>query len=503
MSLGGVKQRLLNEIISLYFGEPSETVAEIIERCGPCPIGLVAQMSNFPLADVKTIVLSLYSHGVVSISREGSQTLLTVNSLPSYVLSAPSVLLEQIEEQFQNPNFCESVRLVLLNGIVEFIPSKTDKNKRKKAKPISPLIELPDDFENCVEVLIEAGIFNRRIVECESFTTTDVFSFERRIENLNLIKKKTVSSPSTADLSKISDESALVTITSENPYSITINWNGVASFLRARYICNFSQIIRNADNESMQVIEGIIETTKCSDYTTYKNSMMKDDDSVRTDIFGYPRLEYTQLASHLTNDKITQSDTLFAILDAITDSQMNFLKSGVDGSYWDVTTPRCIRSFQLHHIEMFLEQNLSKYHRRCFNEMRELKVADTSQIEKSALLSEQDARNSLYELCRRGFVQMQGIPKNASDKMINQRSIFVFRYDEEAAIEAYRLIIGEHSRRLLNKISELHKEFEQNQQMELGNMTAAKANEKKEKQLCCFSAQYANAMKTFILFAEM
>ena len=45
--------------------------------------------------------------------------------------------------------------------------------------------------------------------------------------------------------------------------------------------------------------------------------------------------------------------------------------------------------------------------------------------------------------------------------------------------------------------------YEQNEQMEAGNTTAAKANEKKEKHLCCFNAAYSDAMSVFLLFAEI
>lgn len=501
MSIGGVKQRLLNEIISFLFGEPAAIVAEAIERCGPCPIGLVAQVTNFPLEDAKTVALSMYLHGVVNITREGSQTFLSISSLPAFILSAPSILIDQIEEQYQKPSYCEILKLILFHGIIEYTPPNNDKSKKKKVKAISPQIDLPDGFQETVDELIEIGILSRRVVECESFSTCDVFSLMRRIENLNLSKKRTNNANSTQDLgTNRPSESAKSMKITDNTYSLTINWNGVASFLRGRYLVQFSQTLPNLNGTKyMKLIECIIGLSHCGDYTNFQRMMSKDDDNIRTDVVSYPHLEYSSLSRVYTP---SQDDDLFTLLDTISESQMNFMCSR-DGTYWELTTPKSIRAFQIQHIESFLKQDFSAYHCQCFNSLRKLGVADTHQIEGDALLSEKDARSTMYALCRFGFAQMQSIPRSSADKMINPKSIFAFRYDEEAAIEGYRFIIGEHARRYLSKISELHKEYEQNEQMEAGNMTAAKANEKKEKHLYYFNASYSKALSAFILFAEM
>lgn len=499
MSIGGVKQRLLNEIISLLFGEPAAIIAEAIERCGPCPLGLVAQITKFPLEDAKTLALSMYLHGVVNVTREGHQTYLSISSLPAYILSAPSILIDQIEEQFpKKPLYNEILKLILFNGIIEYIPSN-EKSKKKKTKAFSPQINLPDGFQEAAEELIELGFLSRRNVECESFSTADVFSLKRRIENINLQKKRS-NANTTSDTKQSSAWEREKTVkATETVYSLTINWNGVATFLRGRYIVQFTQAVFNQVPKYTKLVESIISISRCADYTTYQRIMAKDDDSIKSDVVQFPRLEYNTLSSKYTPNP---EDDLFNLLDQITDSPMKFLNPG-DGSFWDLTTYKAIRAFQIHHIERFLEQNYTPYHRSCFNALRETKVVDTHQIETDALESEKDARSTMYALCRLGFSQMQGIPRSSTDKMINPKSIFVFRYDEEAAIEAYRLIIGEHARRCLARITELHKEYEQNEQMEAGNTTAAKANEKKEKHLCCFNAAYSDAMSVFLLFAEI
>ena len=468
MSIGGVKQRLLNDIITLLFGEPAAIIAEAIERCGPCPIKFIAQVTKFPVEDVKTVALSMYLHGVVNTTREGSQTYLSISTLPAYILSAPAILIDQIDEQFQKPSYSETIKLILFHGIIEYTPLSGEKSKKKKTKAFSPQIDLPEGFQEAADELIELGILSRRNVECESFSTTDVFSLRRRIENITLSKKRTSNANSTTDSRQGNAWDKDKTIkTTDNIYSLTINWNGVATFLRGRYIVQFTQAVFGQVSKYTKLIESIISISRCSDYTSYQRIMAKDDESIRTDIVTYPRLEYNNLSSRYTP---SPDDDLFNLLDAITDSPMNFLRAG-DGSYWDLTTANAIRAFQIHHIERFLEQNFSGYHCSCFNVLRDLKVIDTHQVETNALVSEKDARSTMYALCRLGFAQMQGIPKSSTDRMINPKSIFVFRYDEEAAIEAYRLIIGEHARRYLARITELHKEYEQNEQMEAGNTT--------------------------------
>ena len=490
MSLGGVKQRLLIDIINLLFGEPAAILAESIAAYGPCPLGLAAQMCHFPIDDAKTVALSMYSHGVLNISSGGRQQQVSLSTLPAYILSAPSILLDQVMEQFGSQALYDALRLIMFHGIVEFDSGK----KKKNIKPTS--IDYPDGFKEATDKLIEMGLLIRRPVECESFSTGDVFSLGRRIDNISISKKRTANqAPQTNEINDTTAEKML--ISNDSVHSLTINWNGVATYLRGRYIVQFSQVVLKGD--FTKLLEIIVNETKCADYALYQRMMNREDDALRNEVIPYSRLEYTQVSQQY---KSNQNEDLFKLLDDISSSQMGLLKNG-DGTFWDVTTPKCIRDFQIHHIEMYLEQNFSPFYRRCFNQLRSFVVANKQQIQDNALLSEKDAGNSLFSLCKLGFAQMQSLPRSATDRSINEKSNFAFRYDEEAAIEAYRLIIGEHARRFLSKITQLHKEYEQNEQMEVGNMTAVKTNEKKEKHLCCFNASYIDAMKVFILFAEM
>jgi hypothetical protein len=212
----------------------------------------------------------------------------------------------------------------------------------------------------------------------------------------------------------------------------------------------------------------------------------------------FPVLEVLKLMTVYETDR----DRIFELLDAVTGSQMALLRSG-DGSYWHVTVPQAIRALQLQYIEMFAEQSLSPYHRRCFNQIRQLTVADTHQIEAGALLSEKYGRSSMYKLCQLGIVQLQSIPRNATDRMVSSRTIFVWRYDETAAVEAYRTVIGEHARRMLARLTALTEAFERSDGAEAASKSAAKVREKREKHLAVLNAAYADALRVFVLFAEM
>ena len=491
MSLAGVKQRLVIDIIRMLFGEPASVIADAISEFGPCPLGFISKVTKIPLVDTKTIVLSLYIHGIVTVNQDGGRQYITINSLPALILSAPSILLDQIDAVYKKPEYNDVLKTVLLNGIIEIIPPNEPKSKKKNIHFTPIQVNATPEFIEASNQLFKNGLLMRRVVDSATFNTNDVFSLHRRIENINLSKKKTtVTIDPNASKAKVSAPL-------EQSYTLTINWGAICSFLRGRYIVQLSQSIFKSNYT--ELIEGILDVTNAADYSQFQRSMRKNDDELRGEVVGVPRLEYQRLMAVISVDKREQ---LFDDLDEIAASQLYLLKPG-DGSYWDVTVAKSIRNAQMQYIEAFLEQSISPYHRRCFNYLRSLGVVDTHQVETGALLSEKDARSSMFTLARLGFAQMQMIPRNNSDKTINTKSIFVWRYDESAVIEAYTTIIGEHARRFLSKIMSLHEEYEANEQAAVGNLTATKANEKKEKYLCCFNVAFIDALRVFILFSEM
>ncbi|KAH0793535.1 DNA-directed RNA polymerase III subunit rpc3 [Histomonas meleagridis] len=491
MSLAGAKHRLIIDVIKMLFGEPASIIASSISEFGPCPLGFISKVTKIPLVDTKTIILSLYVHGIVTVSQDGPRQYISINSLPALILSAPSILLEQIDAVYKKPEYNDVVKTVLLNGIIEIIPNE-ELRSRKNRHHLTPIqINATPEFIEASNELFKRGLLMRRVIESSTFNTDDVFSLHRRIENINLSKKKTTP---TVDPNA---SGASVSAPLEQAYTLTLNWGSVCSFLRGRYIVQLSQSIFK--NNHTELVEGILDVTNASDYSQFQRSMKKNDDDLRGEIVGVPRLEYQRLMAVISVDKREQ---LFDDLDEIAASQLYLLKPG-DGSYWDVTTAKSIRNAQLLYVEAFLEQCISPYHRRCFNYLRSLGVADTHQVETGALLSEKDARSSMFTLARLGFAQMQMVPRNSADKTINTKSIFVWRYDESAVIKAYTTIIGEHARKFLAKIMALHEEYEANEQAAVGNLTATKANEKKEKYLCCYNVAYIDALRVFILFSEM
>jgi hypothetical protein len=317
-----------------------------------------------------------------------------------------------------------------------------------------------------------------------------VFAVERRATNLTLTRKRgggtTDSPPPTEKASAPIGESP----------TLTVNWNGVANFLRSRFVLQATQSFLGPT--FVPIVQAILKITDASDYGTHRRLGQEPDDRLRGRSLQFPRLEFLKLIEVYKSDR----EDVFARLDNICSSPLSLLRAG-DGSYWFVTVPQAIRALQMQYIEMFAEQSLSPYHRRCFNHMRELMVVDTHQIETGALLSEKDARSSVYALCRLGIVQMQSIPRHAGDRMIGPKTIFAWRYDECAAIEAYRTIIGEHARRVLARVAALTDEFEKSEGAEVASRTAAKLKEKREKQLVTLHAYYADALRVFILFAEI
>lgn len=476
MSIAGVTHKLVTDAVRLLFGSTAATVASSICELGPCPLGLVAKFTRLPISDVKTVALSMYAHGIVSVSQEGGRQMVELNALPALILSAPSLLLDHVGALHEPKDGCayaEALRAVMLNGIVEAAPHSAGAG-----------------FSAACDDLLKRGLLIRRVVDSRTFSTCDVFALERRMENLALAKKKTAGASE-------KDGAAKVAAPAEQEYTLTMNWPNVCAFLRGRYVVQAGQsFIRKNFSE---LLEDVLQSTHAADYSSYQREMEKDDESLRGARITLPRLEYQRLVSLLP---VSQHEHLFDDLDDISASQLCLLRQG-DGSYWDVTMAKAVRNLQLQYIESFLEQTYSPYLRRAFSYIRTLVVADTHQIEQGALLSEKDARNSMFTLAKLGFVQMQSIPRNSTDKMINPKSIFVWRYDENAAIEAYKTIIGEQARRFLARIESLHEEYENNEQVTVGNLTATKTNEKREKQLCCFNIAYADALKIFLLFSEM
>jgi hypothetical protein len=467
MSIVGVKQRLLLEVIRLLFGPMAEKVASAIIDYSPCPLRLISDVTQLSLPDTKTVALSMYIHGVISLIQDGPTQSLSLNSLPVFILSCPSLLLDQIHSFYSSPHFVTSFQNVLFHGIIEDVPPRSKSS------------------DNPFERLLTDGLLMRRIVDFSTFSTDDVFSVERKSANAvrlsELRRRKEIPK---SGIDPVSGQKVIAAVGATQ--TLTVDWNGVATFLRSRYVLQSTQSILGST--FVPLLQAILTLTKASDYSGFRG--------------GFPADSPVFQSLDLMTVYSCESDLLFNQLDIICASQISILKSGT-GLAWQVTVPQAIRSLQIQYLEMFTEQSLSPYHRRCFNHLRSLSVGDTHQIEIGALLSEKDARSSMYGLCRLGIVQMQSIPRNSGDRMIGPRTIFVWRYDENAAIEAYRTMIGEHARKVLARLNVLNEELERSEGAEVTSKTAAKLQERKEKQLVALNACYVDALRVFILFAEM
>lgn len=501
-SPNGIRERLALDAIELLFGKTARQLSESLVEYAPCPLHAAAEFAGIPISDAKTVALAMYVHGIISIVQDSKRQFVSLNTLPALILSAPAILLDHVEAAYHNEAkyVTKALMYVLKNGIVEEAVMEA-KVARLREKTDDER-ELGDDTLKILQRLLEDGLLVRRIIDFSSFTTVDVRNVERRAMNLCLTTKKKTKSASTDESI---DRSALEPRVGIEPIndvqSFTINWSGVANFLRGRFVCQLAASVLG--QEFVPLVEKILACTKACDYSVYKRLAQRSDEGLMGSLMPNPRLDVMTLFAQ--GARGSGREDMFCALDKINASQMRLLVSG-DGSFWTVSVPEAIKSLQMQYIEMYCEQTLSPYHRRCFNHMRTLKVAETHQIEAGALLSEKDARSSLYNLARLGFIQVQMIPRTSVDRMINPRSIFVWRYDEAAAIEAYTTIIGEHARKLLAKVASLNEEYEANdtpENVEAGNMSAARINEKKEKFLCGFNVLYVDALRVFILFSEM
>ena len=499
----GIRERLVLDAVQMLFGDTARKLSESLIEYAPCPLHAAAEFAGIPLADARTVALAMYVHGVISIVNEGKRQFVSLNTLPALILSAPAILLDHVEAAYHKEAkyVTKTLTYVLKNGIVEepVLAAKIERMREKSDEER----ELGDDTLKILQRLLEDGLLVRRVIDFSSFSTVDVTNVARRASNLCLTTKKKTKGAATDDT--IERNSVHEPRTGVEPISdvqsFTVNWNGVANFLRGRYVCQLAMSVLG--QEYVQLVEKILACTKACDYSVYRRLGDRGDEGLMGALMPNPRLDVMTLFAQGTQG--SGREDIFCALDKINASQMRLLVSG-DGSFWTVSVPDAIKALQLQYIEMYCEQTLSPYHRRCLNHMRALKVAETHQIEAGALLSEKDARSSLYNLARLGFIQVQMIPRTSQDRVINPRSIFVWRYEESAAIEAYMTIIGEHARKLLSKVASLNEEYEANDQpenIETGNMSATKMNEKKEKFLCGFNVLYVDALRVFILFSEM
>jgi hypothetical protein len=435
MPIAGVKQRLLCDVIRMLFGTTAARICEVLTEHAPCQLGFICASTGVAVNDVRTVALAMYVHGVVSIVQDGSKSSLILNSLPALVLSAPSILLDEIQHVYSAPSFVNVVHRILLNGIIE-IPPPTDKASRMARPKDTP------EFVAAAGRLFDDGLLMRRIVDFSSFSTDDVWSVERRCANLHLIRK----CPGGSSAASSDEPAGPAAVAVEGGYTLSINWNGVATFLRCRFLV---QSARSLLGESfVDLVQAILSITNAADYAPHRRLSQEPDDRMRGRSVPQPSIEVLKLLEVCGMDR----NDIFPKLDTLAGSSVSLLRSG-DGSYWFVTAPQAVRALQMQYIEVFAEGSLSPYHRRCLNQLHALKVAESHQIEVGALLSEKDARTSMYGLFRIGLVHMQSMPRLPGERSgIGPKTIVVWRYDETAAVEAYRTIIGEHARRFLARI---------------------------------------------------
>jgi len=485
MNISGNKRRLVLDIVRILFGEPAEKFSSALISYGPCPLGFIQFRTQMSLIDLKTIALAMYAHGIINIKGEGSRALLSLSTFPLFVLSAPSLLLDEIRIIYNRQDFVDVLDVYIREGVVaigtgsQFLP---------------PAIEAAEDvFRGCTDELFKLGFLARGIMQYNSFSSADVRSLERRISNLQLIKKRGANNPK----NHISSQSMPVLSNPEvDGDTYCIDWNRIAQFLRSRYVVSY--VGKTIGKDFIPLVEQIVISSKCGNYSHLCRMSDHADDQLRGEQCSLTHFS-TQEVSRVFNT--LPAAVFLERIDALSSPWLGFLNIGSDGSSYEVRVPNVIRLLQHMYIDSFAESNFTAMHRRVFSALQSLQVADTRQLEESALVSDKDARCAMYDLCRLGMVSLQAIPKT-SEKNIAQ-SFFVWRYDEESAINAYANIVADNARRILSKIEEYTIMAESLQNVDANDATATLTKDKCAKYLSGFHGYFLEIMKVYVLFSEM
>ena len=486
MDISGIKKSLCIDITKILFGEIPSKFVESLITYGPCPLNFIHYQTKIPLTDLKTISLSMYSHGVLNIKGEGEKALISLSTFPLFILIAPYVFLDEVRSLYNKQEFIDVLEIYLLEGIISI---------ESGYKYLSSEIEFPEEFFiNITNELYKIGFLARSIKPYNSFSSSDVRSLKTRINNLQLIKKRSSNSSKNSNSQPIQN-----IINNQNEYDeniYCIDWEKVSQFLRSRFIVSY--INKMLGKEFIPIVEQIIISSKCGNYSHLYRMHDHLDEVLRNEQIVLTQFSTQELSRSFNS---LPSNVFLERIDVLSSNWLGFLSIASDGSSYEVQVPNVIRLLQLSYMNSFVEKEHSHVHRRIFTTLQNLKVADTRQLEDAALVSGKDSRISMYFLCKIGFAQLQGIPKT-NDKNISQ-TIFVWRFDEEAAIKSYCNILGENARRMLSKINEYINLSESFENVDINDSTATITKEKCSRFSSGFHAYFSEIMKTFILFSEM
>lgn len=493
MDVTGPRRDLVLAITRVLFGETAYTVVDAIIDYGPCPIGFIQQRTNISEENIQTILLAMYVHGCINIEGKGKRALISLSTLPLLVLSAPSIVVDEIKIKTGSQQLADVMRAFISQGLCA-------------TNDIGQYIDdiEPENVPKLVKNLFDMGFLSRKITNYFSFNSYDVRSVERRIANLNLMSRKSVSSQPRITPPVINP---VIQFEESDDDVFTVNWAYVAEFLRERYIVNY--VGKLFSKEHARLATKILLRGNCLSYNSYRIMSGHKDDQLKNELIGYPRID--------TEAIIYDSDELSQNLDKLDDAQKDVERLAQlrapcvglllgEGKDAQVRVPMCVRAIQVAYATSYAEHSLCQMHGRVFAALQNLEVADTRQLENAAVVSDMEARRAVYGLMREGLVLTQAIPKQ-NDAMIAQ-TIFAYRYDEEGAVREYAKAVGRTALNLWDRLEGTILEAEANgaeaEETEAGiSEYYEKRTRDYAKWIAGFQATYIEQLRVLILLTEM
>ena len=494
----GLKRTLALNLVEILFGTTAREIAQCINDYGPVQLGFINFRTGIKITDIQTICMAFYTHGVVNINGEGKRATFSFSPLPLFLLACPSILLDEVRAKYNRQDLLDVLQVYMREGIcskiygAQYLPPSDD----------------PIDFETVTDELKQLGFLHRGIRSYSSFTSQEVFNLERKYNNLQLNKKRTVAASASApDLaSKSKGRSQQVQVQPQSIASVIqetdafcVNWDYVVQFLRGRYIVNF--VIKVFGEEYTDLIENLIsKSNSCCDYTAFRNISKNSDDQLRMGAFPYPRYTAPDIYRQCANQN-TDSAQFFSYLEALSNDVLGLIQMSPDGSAYDIKVPNCIRQIQKMYANSFAESTISPMHGRVLETLQDLEVADTRQLEDEAIVSDKEARCAMYNLYRFGLTQIQAIPKG-NDRMIGQM-VFVWRYNEDSVIAETANNIGRVALNLWDKITSCIEESDQVANADSLDREATIMRSQEDKNLSGFHSYFIDQMRVYILLTEM
>ncbi|EAX92375.1 hypothetical protein TVAG_156540 [Trichomonas vaginalis G3] len=508
MSASGLKRDLVLMIVEVLFGSTARTVAEAINDYGPCPLGFISSRTNISVSDVQTVCLAMYVHGVVNIHGEGKRATLTLATLPLFILAAPSILLEEIRTAYAKQELLDVLYIYLLQGIctVEQGAKYFHQNETRTANEFqgtdeSNSVNSFEKFDEVTKELFNLGFLCRGIRSYHPFTSQDVISLERRINNLQLNQKRVTKAQQQKEEEAMAVQNRTLPQQEEIPTdAYSVDWNACAQFIRARYIINYVNKAFGPDYGI--IIDKVVTNAHCCNYVHFRKMAEHSDDQLRNEGLPYSRLSGTDIYRQFSDIPAT---VFFERLDKLsnpsTKSIFGLLTSAEDGTVYDFKVHNCIRKIQLMYVNSFAETALCPMHGRIFETLQDLEIADTRQLEDEAIVSDKEARCAMYNLCRMGLTQIQAIPKTA-DRMLKEM-YFVWKYNEDSVIAEAANNIGKVALNMWDKITSCIEEADHVAHADSLDKTATMAKSQEDKNLAGFHSYFIDQMRLYVLLAEM